>query len=292
VTDKSYLITGFNLNKGSINLALASGEGDSFQNTLLMFETNEDGKIKYTIDGKLEAGTIIYVMTRFVDGKILLANKTVVLPAKPDMPILLKEVTNADKTVQIIAKKGSEVIVTIGVKTYITSDYLQDEATGNYVYSLVIDRVVSGTVIKSTATNVSGTSDVLSSVIIKAAPDQPQVNTVKAGDTVVTGKIELLNYTAPVVKDTSVIDETVIDETVDAVITEEIPARFKDAATKVAKTQTRIFVSIGKKTYEGTINNKGNFSIKIPAQKKDNQIMVWGTNKAGRGPLIKVVIVK
>ncbi|MHB8130568.1 MAG: Ig-like domain-containing protein [Mobilitalea sp.] len=287
VTDKSYQITGFNLNKGLINLAIASGEGDNFQNTLLTFETNEAGKIRYTIDGKLEAGTNIYVMTRFSDGKILLANKTVVISTKPDMPILLKDVTNADKLVQIIAKKGSEVLVTIGAKTYSSSEYLQDEATGNYVYSLVTDRVVSGTVIKVTATNASGTSDQLSSVIVKAAPDQPQVSTVKAGDTVVTGKIELLDYTIPVV-DTSVIDETVID----AVTTDEIPARFKDAATKVAKTQTRIFVSIGKKTYEGTINNKGKFSIKIPAQKQGVKIKVWGTNKAGRGPLLIVVIVK
>ncbi|HKL98681.1 MAG TPA: hypothetical protein VJZ06_02080, partial [Mobilitalea sp.] len=48
--------------------------------------------------------------------------------------------------------------------------------------------------------------------------------------------------------------------------------------------------SIDKKTYEGTIDDEGNFTIKIPAKNAGTAIKLWGTNKAGRGPLIKVVV--
>jgi 2',3'-cyclic-nucleotide 2'-phosphodiesterase/3'-nucleotidase len=120
------------------------------------------------------------------------------------------------------------------------------------------------------------------------------VNTVKAGAKEITGKVELLDYTVPVEVDTKVADQTLEDaETkVTEQKAEETPKIFKNAPAKVAKTQTRVFAQIGKKTYEGTIDSKGKFKIKIPAQAEGTAIKIWGSNKAGRGPLIKVVVVK
>jgi 2',3'-cyclic-nucleotide 2'-phosphodiesterase/3'-nucleotidase len=293
VKETSYLVTGNYSGTGTIFLAITEGEGDNFKSNLYTLETDETGKFIYHIDGKLEGDTRIYALARFTDGKILLANKTVVIPTKPDMPSLLKKVTNTDKTVQVIAKKGSEVTLIIGENTYKSSQYEYDETNDRYIYTLTTNREVSGTEIQVTASNVSGTSEVFTSKIKKTAPDQPTVNAVKAGAKEITGKVELLDYIAPVEVDTKVTDQTLEDAATKITEqTEEIPKIFKDAPAKVAKTQTRIFAQIGKKTYEGTIDSKGKFKIKIPAQKVGVEIKIWGSNKAGRGPLIKVVVVK
>jgi 2',3'-cyclic-nucleotide 2'-phosphodiesterase/3'-nucleotidase len=199
-------------------------------------------------------GTNIYAMVRFTNGRILLASKTEVILGKPDMPELTKEISNSDKLVQIIAEKDCVVNLTIGTKTYVSSKYVYEEASGKYIYSFETDRAISGTVIKVTATNAAGTSEELISSIIKTAPDQPQVNEVKAGEKVITGKVELLG--------------------------------------DIENTQTRIFAKIGKKTYEGVVDHQGNYSIKIPSQVGGSVIKVWGTNKAGRGPLISVIVTK
>jgi 2',3'-cyclic-nucleotide 2'-phosphodiesterase / 3'-nucleotidase / 5'-nucleotidase len=275
VTNKSYLITGSYSDTGTVYLAIANGNGKDFINTLIKVETEEDGKIMYSLEGKLEVGSTIYAMTRFTDGKILMANKIVVVAGRPDTPSLFKEVTNSDKQVQVIANKDCEVILSIGTKTYVTKEYQYDAVNGIYIYTFTTDRDVTGTIITVKATNESGTSDEFKSKIVKVAPEQPKVNPVKAGDTVVTGKVELLDYTVP--------GQT------GEVIT---PDRFKNAPAIVAKTQTRVFAQIGTKVYEGTIDKKGNFKITIPKQKTGTKISVWGSNKAGRGPLIKVIVVK
>lgn len=278
VTDKSLLISGSYTESSSLYLAITKGKGKTFESELVEVKTDDTGVFDYELTDKLEAGMNIYAMVRFTDGNILLAQKTSVLPGRPDIPVLVQEITNTDKKVQIRAKKDSEVTLTIGSKTYTSKVYKEDSKTGDGIYTFEIDREVSGTQVIVKASNESGVSDVLTSQIIKVAPDQPTVKQVKAGSKTIKGTIELLDYQAPGQEGT----ET----------KEEIPKEFKDAAPKVAKTQTRVFAQIGSKTYEGTIDDKGNFTIKIPAQKAGTQISVWGTNKAGRGPLIKVAVVK
>lgn len=275
-TSKSLFIIGNFTDKGTVYLAISSGEGETFKNTFYTLETDEYTKFRYQLEGKLEVGAKIYVMTRFTDGKILLANKTVVLPGRPDIPALVKDMTNVDKSVQVIANKDCEVALTIGSKVYTSTIYQYDELTGQYIYSFITDRGISGTMITVVATNVSGISDAFTSQIKKAAPDRPIVNTVSEGDKLIAGTVELLEYIPP----------TQTGTTIDI----KVPDKFKEAPAKVAKTQTRIFASIGKKTYEGTIDKDGDFKIKIPAQTAGTEILVWGTNKAGRGPLIKVVV--
>ena len=250
ITTKSYLVAGNSFDSQTVYLAIVKPESTTFTNSLYVLETDSFGRYKYCLEDKLELGTKIYVMVRFADGKILTANKAEVLPGRPEPPILVKEVTNTDKQVLVIANKDCEITLKIGKKTYVTSEYTYEEENDRYIYTLEIDREISGTEMNITATNVTGTSDPLTANFVKAAPDQPQVNTIAAGAKKITGKVELLDN------------------------------------------ETKIFAQIGKKTYEGTMNKKGNFEIEIPKAKAGDKIKVWGTNKAGRGPLIQVVVEK
>lgn len=250
VTNKSYLVIGNYEDTGTVYIAISKGEGKNFRNTLDVIETDETGRFVYDLDDKLEEGSTVYAMTRFTDGKILAANKTTVLGGAPSMPSLVKEITNTDKKVQVIAQKDCEIALTIGSKTYTTSESVYDEENDKYIYTLEIDRDVTGTEVSVTSTNLAGTSEAYTTTIVKAAPDQPEVNTVKSNHTKITGKIE------------------VMDE------------------------ETEVFAQIGKKTYKGTVDKKGNFSIKIPKQKAKTAIKVWGTNKEGRGPLVKIEVKK
>jgi 2',3'-cyclic-nucleotide 2'-phosphodiesterase / 3'-nucleotidase / 5'-nucleotidase len=280
VTDKSYLVSGTYADEGEVYLAITTGSGKNFKSTLYIVNTEGAGRFKQRLQDKLEAGSMVYAMIRFEGGNIYTAAKTEVQAGRPDMPILVKEISNTDKTAQIIAKKGSEVVLTIGTKEY-TADVSEYDAENNrYIYTFQIDRSPSGTMIKAIARNMVGTSDTLTTAVTKAAPDQPKVDEVKSGATKITGKIELLDYTAPV--------ENKAEEKANK--EEEIPERFKDAPEKVAKTQTRIYAQIGKKYYEGSITNSGKFTIKIPKQKSGTEIILFGMNKAGRGPLVKVKV--
>jgi len=250
VTTKSNIITGFSYDSDTVYLAIVDPELELFTNELHILETNDFGRYKYNLEEKLKPGTKIYVMVRFTDGRIVNANKFQVAPKIPDMPALLKEVTNSDKQVQVVANKECEVTLKIGKKSYTTTEYVYDEVNRRYIYTLEIDREVSGTELTVTATNISGTSDPLTSKIVKAAPDKPKVNKIVAGDKKITGKIEVLD------------------------------------------SKTKVYAQIGKTTYKGKVDKKGNFEIEIPKAVANDKIKVWGTNQAGRGPLIAVTVKK
>ena len=274
-TDKSYLIAGSYSENTTIYLAVTSGSSIKFSNVIYTTTTDASGRFKYRLDGKLEAGSTVYAMIRFTDGKILVANKTEVLAGIPDAPGLVKEITNTDKTVEVIAKKDSVVALQIGSDQYTQTAYQYDQKKNDYVYTFDIDRAVSNAVVKITASNSSGTSDVYQSSVAKAAPDRPTVDTVKAGAKSITGVVELYDYVTAEEAEGTVV---------------ELPKRFKDAAAKVAQTQTRILAQIGTKLYEGAITNQGKFKIEIPEQKAGTEILVWGANQAGRGPLVRITV--
>ncbi|NLJ95818.1 MAG: hypothetical protein GX321_01580 [Clostridiales bacterium] len=280
VTDKSNLISGYYYSSGDVYLAIAKGEGTEFTNNLYKISTNEMHRYQYRLEKNLEVGHKIYIMTRFENGKILMARSFTVVAGRPDMPMLLNEITNTDKEVKVLAIKDCEVTLIIGKKTYKTTEFEYDETIGAYVYTFATDRDQSGTSVTVLASNDSGTSDPYVSQLIKVSPDSPKVNPIYEKDEVITGTIELLDYNPP-------LEER--DEEEEEVKT---PKEFKNAPSKVAKTQTRVYAQIGSKKYKGTIDNKGKFTIEIPAQQEGTAIKLWGTNKAGRGPLIKVIVNK
>ncbi|MGF7142624.1 2',3'-cyclic-nucleotide 2'-phosphodiesterase/3'-nucleotidase [Anaerotaenia torta] len=276
ISDQSYLISGSYEDIGNLYLAITTGTGPDFKSTLCTVETDGAGAFWYDLDERLEAGTVVYAMVRFSDSKILTASKTEVLASQPDTPVLVKEITNSDQKVQLAAKKDSEIELTVGSAVYKTKAYEYDEVNNRYLYTFTIERAASGTEVKATASNAMGTSKAVVSKVKKAAPDQPTVKEIKKGDTLITGKVQLLDYTVPE-------DGTASNEETAADI-------FKDAPEKVAKTQTRVFAQIGNKFYEGKINDKGEYSIEIPAQKAKTEIGIWAMNKAGRGPQVKVKV--
>jgi 2',3'-cyclic-nucleotide 2'-phosphodiesterase/3'-nucleotidase len=284
VTDKSYLISGNFTDKGLVYIAITNGTGGSFKSVINSVETDDFGRFKLRLDQKLDAGSVVYAMERFDNGKIYTANKIETQAGMPDMPTLVKDITNTDNTVQLVGKKGSEVTLTIGEAVYTSTTAEYDAVNSRYVYNFEIDRAISGTKVKASAKNAAGISDVMTSAIVKVAPDQPKVDNIKKGATKITGKIELLDYVAPTKETPEAEGNT------ETTKKEETPERFKDAPEKVAKTQTRIYAQIGKKYYEGSITNSGKFTIKIPTQKAGTEITVFGMNKAGKGPLIKVVV--
>lgn len=278
VTNKSYLISGYYYSGGNVNVAITQGEGEHFKSELYSVSTDYDFKFYHTIDGKLEIGTKVYAMVRFVDGKILMARSFIVSAGRPSMPTLLNEITNTDKEVKVVAIKDCEIELIIGKKKYTTNEYYYDEISDQYIYTLVTDRDLSGTVVEVFASNESGTSDPLISQLVKASPDSPTTNPVLAGDKTITGTIELIDYVVPQEEGA----ETEV----------KLPKEFKNAPSEVAKTQTRVYAQIGNKTQKGSIDNEGNFTIEIPAQMEGTSIKLWGTNKAGRGPLVKIVVGK
>lgn len=169
VTDKSYLISGFYYGGGNVNLAIATGEGRDFKSELYSVPTDKNFGFIYRLKDKLQAGTKVYVMVRFVNGRILLARSLTVVAGRPDTPKVLKEVTNTDTEVKVVAIKDCLITLKIGDKEYTTEEYIYDEAGKQYIYTLTIDKEKAGTSASITATNSSGTSDPLKIKIGKAA---------------------------------------------------------------------------------------------------------------------------
>ena len=364
LTNKSDHISGEYQEESGVYIAISSGKNGKFKNTLHYIKTDKNSNFSYPLSKNLNVGTTIYVMARNTNGKIILANKTIVLLGKPDKPNLARNIRNTDKIAYVIAEKNCKVTLRIGHHSYTTSKYTEDQNIGKYIYAMNISRASSGNIVYVSARNAAGTSGIYSSVIEKRGPDKPQVNGVKAGDKVITGKVDLFDYKEasqeenPSGDDTE--DNTTAENTAEQVIASEsnpsveniaseekepeknisiqeaseneiyVESTAKDKTSKensskespskespqkddtstentpeenasnqektendkVVQTQTRIFAQIGKKIYEGKINNNGEFKIKIPKQKAGTKIYVWGSNKSGRGPLEKVTVEK
>lgn len=278
ITDKSNLISGYYYSGGNVLVAITAGEGNEFKSNIYSVPTNQRNRYIHYLDEKLDIGDKVYAMVRFLDGRILYVQSFTVVAGRPDMPTLLKEITNTDKLVNIVAIKDVEIELVIGNKRYSTTEYVYDEANNQYIYSLATDRDLSGTKVVVTATNESGTSDPLVTKLLKTSPDSPAVKVIYEGDTTITGSIELIDYVDPSLGQ----DEAVL----------EPPKEFENAPAELARTQTNVYAQIGSRTYKGAIDNEGNFTITIPEQKEGTLIRLWGTNKAGRGPLVKIIVAK
>ena len=247
--DDSILGTYIYSGLGSLYLAITSGQGEDFTNSLHKITADDNDIFKLALDQELALGDKIYAMVRFTD-RIYLANVTSVLPALPASPSLVRDITNTDKLVEVIADKDSIVTLTIGKKQYQTETYIYDEENDQYIYTFNTDRDTSGTEVTITASNEGGTSKPYTSKTVKVSPDRPKVDTVKVGDKSIKGKVEMLD------------DET------------------------------QIFTKIGKKTYQGTVDEDGKYTIEVPKVKDGTVIRVWGHNKEGRGPLTKITVGK
>ncbi len=289
LTNKDAQVFGTYYNPNEIvYIAICNKDGDKIDSDIYEVTSDAYGDFTYDLSKSLPTGTKIYAMVRFSDGEILDAIMTEVLPTEPIKPYLVKDITNSTKKVYAVTDEECKVVVQIGTKEYSSSKYSYDKKLDAYVYTVEIGRTDSKTKIKVYAVNSEGESEILSSKIVKAAPDSPKVNDVFTDSTTIKGHIELFKWVEPVV-DAEIGD----DETQDSAVEDEKSAdaeASKSKASLVDQTNTKVYAMIGKKTYKAVIDEDGNFTIKIKKQKKGTAITVWGTNDGGRGPLTKVTV--
>ena len=102
--DDSVLGTYIYSGLGSLYLAITSGHDEEFTNSLYEITADDNDVFSLDLDQELALGDKVYAMVRFTD-RIYLANVTSVLPALPASPSLVREITNTDKLVEVIADK-------------------------------------------------------------------------------------------------------------------------------------------------------------------------------------------
>ena len=100
-------------------------------------------------------------------------------------------------------------------------------------------------------------------------------------------KMYCYNEAGATAKKTVTIAKVVPDQpTVNAVNTKTTQIKGKIGIVS----KTTIQAKIGSATYEGKIDKKGNYTIKIPKQKAATVITVWGANEKGKGITKKVIV--
>lgn len=248
ITTKSNSVGGIYLENAALFVAVTTGKGKAFKSTVYSVEPNVAGRFAVSLPEQLTEGTVVYAMTRFMDGRIILCTKVTVEEGRPDIPSFIGGINNSNKTVLVSSFKDCKVELTVGDMVYTQNIYQYNENYGTYVYTFEIDRVNSGTKVTLVATNNSGTSEKLTTSVEKIAPDAPTVKKVKVGGKAIRGKIELLS-------------------------TEE---------------ETTVYAKIGKKTYQGIVNEYGYYEIEVPEIEEDSNISVYGKLGDLRGPLTKV----
>lgn len=251
LTVESMFLRGKYQGSGTVYLAFTTGTGENFNSTLVQVEVGDDGMIRYDNLGKLEAGTTIYGMSRFANGRILGVGKTVVLAVEPTIPVVMTEVTNLSKEVRVMADEGVTVTVTLGTNTYTSSDFVYSEEAKGNIYTVQIDQVVSGTSYSVITSSDKGSSEVVTGQVVTVVPEISTIKKMRIKDTTISGSLLL-------------------------------PSEI----TKGVK----VYAKIGSKTYIGKVSEDGTFSVTVPTLKKNEKVMIWATNTNGRG-IPKIVVV-
>lgn len=238
----------------------------SINKTVYRGVTNEDGEFTVELNKKLKAGTKIYAYTKFTNGSIYEVEEINVVADVPLVPFTTnKKITTNTKTIKMVTDEKCTVVMYVGDKKYTQTKGTYDNEVGGYVYSFSIPRTNSNNTIKVYAKNKVGASKSVKLSIEETAPNAPKVDTVKSTHEKITGTVNLI---AP----------DSLDE-------------YSDVTAK--NTKTVVYAKIGNKKYKGTVNDDGEFTIKIPKQKAGTVITVWGTNEAGgTGPIRKIKVVK
>ncbi len=227
--------------------------------------TEDNGSFRLELDKELSAGTEIYALIRYEKGGVADAASVRVAKGLPFQPVI-KNTAIYNNTVNVIVESEEDctLYVLLNGKKYSSGLYeSQDAESGMYQYRIKIPKTNSGTPIAVYAQNSAGKSKAAEAVIVESAPNTPKVNTIKEDSKEITGTVHL-----------------VLPKGVDQ---EETPT--------VENTGTKVYAKIGKKEYQGKIDEDGSFTIKIPEQKKKTKITIWGENDNGVGPK-KTVTVK
>lgn len=256
ITDKVFEITG-NYSEEDCTVYL------KVKGKVYELVTDDVGDFSLELDEELEAGAIVYALTRFENAGIETAAKMTVQKGVPNRPFLInEEIRNTTTTVKVHSEEKCTVTVQVGSTKYTSSKAAYNSEEDMYLYEIEIPKTNGGTKVKIYAKNSAGTSKALTETIVQSAPNTPSTTTVKEGDKKITGTVSLI-----------------------------LPEEDSDTEPTVNNTGTKVYAKIGGKTYEGKIKKDGSFTIQIPEQKKGAVITIWASNdRGGNGPkkVIKV----
>lgn len=252
VTNKSESITG-TCEDGNVDVIIKIGD------EIVVVTADKDGNFEYPLNKKLRAGIQVSAMVRLKKGGIVDASIGKVIVGKPYQPILLnKGIYNTTKTLQISSTEKLTITVLAGKDKYTTKKCVLDGNTKTYIYTVDINNINSGNNVSIYATNSAGNSTRLTLPVIQRAPNTPKVDPVDTNTDNITGTVNLI------------LDSTNENNN-------------KETPT-VSNTKTKVFVKIGNTIYEGKVFDDGTFEIKIPKQKVNTPITIWGENALGKGP--------
>lgn len=226
-------------------------------------------------------------------GSILQIEKA--LAAKP---ILLDEaIANNMSSVRVWTDEKCTMNVKVGSRIYSTKECEYSAEEEGYVYQVSIDKTNSDTPVKIYATNSAGESPESRTTVLEWAPNAPIVSEVNDKSTYVKGMMNLVDIESVLESRTEVLesegDET--DTDTEAGITEDSQAAdsfVEEELEQEVDTTHTVVVKVGGKTYEGTVKKDGSFKVKIPKQKVNKTIKVYGENYFGNGPVTTVKVVE
>ncbi len=170
-------------------------------------------------------------------------------------------VSNTAKAVNLYTdEKIKSAVVKIGKKTYKSGKKSYNKKSKKYRYRVAIPRTDTGTKMKAYFVNVKGKSTAVAFHTYLKAPNKPKVDVAAVKDKTITGKVDLV-------------------------------AKGKKPAT-VANSKTKVYAYVNGKKHVGKVKNDGTFSVKVPALKAKDKVVVKAKNRLGKSQDRKVPVKK
>lgn len=245
---------------------------------------DEKGNFSLTLQDYVPAETLVELRTLDVVSRASLgASRECELKA-PLKPVSVSDVTNLSKTINIYCVQTcDQAVVVIGNEKYTEESCSYHDEKSLYYYSVSIPRTDSTRSMTVYLQNAKGLSPKITIRPKEKVPNLPKVNSVKAGKTKITGKVDLVGPTPEpgasdvkikkIVKEKVKVKKTikgktkVITKTKKKKVVITIPA-------KVISTETNVYFYVNKKKYRADITSKGKFTVtlKKPLAKGDKII--------------------
>lgn len=230
--------------------------------------TDENGDYQLDLTRGIEAGTPVYVISRYEDGELDRIVMTYVKKGRAQKPVIFEdEVTNNTKRLRIATDERCELVVCYGDQKIVTTDCEYDELLGEYMYTVKIPRNPSGTEFTVYARNSAGNSKKTRFTLTELSPDTPKLTAEITEKTKkITGKVHIV-----------------------------APQEDPEETPTVASTGTRVIFKIRQKEYEAVVKKDGSFYLTVTKKmelKEGLKMTYWGENDAGGAGIKGTLVVK
>ncbi|EGA90857.1 modifier protein of major autolysin LytC [Planococcus donghaensis MPA1U2] len=316
VTDQSITVSGVTEAGSLISVKVSDKE-------IGKIIANSNGEFSVTIP-KQKVGTKLSLTATDEVGNVSEVKVLTVLDGTAPSSPVVNEVT--DKTAVITGTAEAESTVTVTANKVLLG---KATAALNGSYSVKIVMQKAGTSLSVIATDTAGNKSGIKTVkvIDKTPPATPSVNAVGDNATIVSGKVEtgakvyayvgskklgeatskngaysikiakqkagtvITVYAIDLAKNKSAIRTTkVVDKTAPSVPTvNNVTSKSTTVSGKGEKAATVLIYNGKKKVGQGTVDSKGNFKVKISAQKKGSSLNIQLQDKAGNKSGSKIV---